>query len=107
MPYLAEKVRIEGTMLDRRRKLSEEDKDRLRQLREMDGTSYAKLGKMFGVSKRLAIFICRPDLFERHKARFKELRKDGRYYDRVKHNESVKKMRHYKHELLQNGLVSL
>lgn len=107
MPYLAEKIKIEGTMLDRRRKISEEDKDRMRQIRDDEGLSYSKLGKLFGVSKRLAIYICRPDLLEKQKAHFKELRKDGRYYDREKHNLSVKEMRRYKHKLLKENKISL
>jgi len=104
MPYKCEKVvKLEGTMLDRRRKLTEDQKAYIKWLHEEEQLSYNALAKQFGVSKRLVIFICNPEIHEKHKARFKELRKDGRYYDREAHNEAVKNMRHYKQELYLEG----
>lgn len=104
MPYKCEKVvKLEGTMLDRRRKLTEDQKAYIKWLHEEEQLSYNALAKQFGVSKRLINFICKPEAHEKCKARFKELRKDGRYYNREAHNESVKNMRHYKQELYLEG----
>lgn len=105
MPYKSEKIKIEGTMFDRRRKLSDDQKQHIRWLREEEEISYNNLAKMFNVSKRLIIFVCCPEKEEKSRQRFKELRKDGRYYNRESHNQSVKEMRRYKQELVKNGTL--
>jgi hypothetical protein len=67
--------------------------------------SYNKLAKEFKVSKRLVYFICNPDKLREHRERHKELRKDGRYYDREKHREAIKSTRRYKQKLHLNGEI--
>jgi ribosome-binding protein aMBF1 (putative translation factor) len=105
MPYKSERIKIEGTQYDRRVKLSPDKKEYVRWLREEEKLSYNQLAKMFGVSKRLIQFVCNPEIHQKAKERFKELRKDGRYYDREAHNESVKSMRKWKQELyLENKI---
>lgn len=99
MPYKSERIKIEGTQYDRRVKLSPDKKEYVRWLREEEKLSYNKLAKMFNVSKRLIQFVCNPEIEKKAKERFKELRKDGRYYDRQAHNESMQSMRKYKQEL--------
>ena len=61
MPYISEKIPIAGTQYDRRRKLTEDQKQYIKWLREEEQMSYNQLAKMFNVSKRLIIFICRPE----------------------------------------------
>lgn len=107
MPYKSEKIRLEGTSYDRRVKLSPDQKEYIRWLREEEKLSYNQLAKRFGVSKRLINFICDPEAYKKHKERYKELRKDGRYYDREAHNESVKGMRRYKQELYVNNILDI
>lgn len=53
MPYKSEKIRIAGTQYDRRIKLTPDQKEYIKWLREKRLISYSKLAKIFGVSKRL------------------------------------------------------
>lgn len=63
MPYKSEKIRIAGTQYDRRIKLTPDQKEYIKWLREKQLISYSKLAKIFGVSKRLIQFICCPDKY--------------------------------------------
>lgn len=75
----AQKIKIENTKHDRRQKLNDEDKQKMRELRARFGYSYNQLADMFGVSKRLAIFVCNPNIYERAKKMFAERHASGRY----------------------------
>lgn len=105
MPYKSEKLKIEGTSYDRRVKLTTEQKNEIVRTRNEYGLSYNKLAKEFKVSKRLVYFICNPDKLREHRERHKELRKDGRYYDREKHREEIKSTRRYKQDLYNKGKI--
>jgi len=107
MPYKSEKIRLEGTKYDRRRKLSDEQREEIRTIRRLYETSYIKIARMYNVSKSLVIYICNPEIEKRNKERHKKLRKDGRYYDREKHNKSIKEMRRYKQELYLKKEIEL
>ena len=52
MPYKSEKIKIAGTKYDRRIKLTKDQKEYIRWLREEEKLSQMKLAKMFGVSKK-------------------------------------------------------
>lgn len=71
MPYKSEKIRIAGTQYDRRIKLTPDQKEYIKWLREKQLISYSKLAKIFGVSKRLIQFICCPDKYLKNKESFK------------------------------------
>lgn len=58
MSSYAQRVRVYGTGYDRRVKLTEDDKEYIRWLRDEEGLSYNKLAAKFGVSKRLIMFVC-------------------------------------------------
>lgn len=106
MPYKSEKIKIEGTKLDRRRKLTEDQKDYIRWLREEEGLSQRKLAAMFGVSRRLITFILDPEKEKRSKERGKQLRKEGRYkYTKEQWAEVMKEHRHYKEQLHKDGII--
>lgn len=79
MPYKSEKIKIAGTKLDRRRKLTEDQKDLIRWLREEEGLSQRKLAAMFGVSRRLITYILDPEKEKRNKTIQKKHRQEGRY----------------------------
>ena len=49
--------------------------------------------------------ICNPEIEERDKKRFKEQQKEGRFYDKEKHRNYMKKHRKYKHTLMVKGLL--
>lgn len=106
MPYTSEKVKIEGTCFDRRQKLSQDQKEYIKWLREEEKMSYQKLADMFNVSKRLMIFICNPDKYEKAKNQFKERKKDGRYNTtKEERAEIMREHRRYKQDLFLNGKI--
>lgn len=79
MPYKSEKIRIAGTQYDRRIKLTPDQKEYIKWLREKQLISYSKLAKIFGVSKRLIQFICCPDKYLKNKESLKQRKAEGRY----------------------------
>lgn len=106
MPYSSEKIPIAGTQYDRRRKLTDDQKDCIRWLREEEQLSHGKLAKMFNVSKRLIQFICDPEAAERDRRALKERRSDGRYkYTKEKWNEVQREHRRHKHQLQVEGKI--
>jgi len=102
MPYRYERLKIKLPRdLDRRIKLSEEDKQAIVQLYKTTGISTRSLAAQYGVSRRSIQFILDPDKLVRNL----EMR-DARggsmiYYDKDKHNESMKEHRKYKHKVLK------
>lgn len=106
MPYKSEKCKIQGTKYDRRRGLSEEQKELIKWLREEEQLSYNKIAKQFFFSKRLIQFICCPEKEDKAKEQFKERRKDGRYkVSKDEWSETIREHRKYKQELyLENKI---
>jgi len=105
MPRISDTIAINNEKLDRRVKLTAEDKELVIWLREEEQISYQKLANRFGVSKRLIIFICKPE------SKVKDLeiiaKRGGSkiYYDRTSHNASIKEHTDYKKELFSQGLI--
>ncbi len=103
MPYLSEKITIRGTSLDRRRKLSEQEKKDITAEYKAGKTSYNKLARQYGVSKRLIIFTVNPEKrLENYKKRV-ERGGSQQYYEKDSHNLSVKRLRQYKQKLYLEG----
>ena len=105
MPFKTDKIPINNEKLDRRVKLTKEDKELVKWLREEEEISYSKLATRFCVSKRLIIFICKP---ETQQACLDARAKKGgsmQYYDRETHNLAMKEHRAYKNELHKKGLI--
>jgi hypothetical protein len=50
-------------------------------------------------------FTLFPERQEKARKAFLERQKDGRYYDREKHNEHMRNHREHKRELYNNGLL--
>jgi len=105
MPRISDTIAINNENLDRRVKLTAEDKELVKWLREEEQISYQKLANRFGVSKRLIIFICKPE------SKIKDLENRAKrggskvYYDRETHTASIKDHRDYKKELFSQGLI--
>lgn len=100
MPYKSEKIKIKDTEFDRRRKLSEDDKKRILELRETDGLSQRKLASMFGVSRRLIQYILDPVKLQRSK----ELHKPY-IYTKEEWAETMRNHRRYKQQLYIEGKI--
>lgn len=105
MPFKSEKIKIEGTKFDRRIKLTQEQKDKIADLKGK--ISRNACARQFGVSKRTIDFIWHQERLERNKQLRRERGGTMQYYDRVKWAERMKEHRDYKQELYLKGKISL
>lgn len=106
MPFTSERIKISGTKYDRRIKLSDDQKQLIRWLREEEQISYQKLADMFNVSKKTIIFVCNPEKYEKAREQFKNRRKDGRYKaSKEEWSKTIREHRHYKQELYLEGKI--
>ena len=105
MPRISDNIPIKNEKLDRRVKLTKEDKELVKWLREEEQISYQKLANRFNVSKRTIIFICKPESLENCKKARKKLGGSKRYYDKEKHRIAIKEHREYKKELYNQKLI--
>lgn len=105
MPYLSTKIRIEKTEFDRRIKLKESDKAKIRELYRQPEYSQRRLADMFGVSRRLIQFVLDPyKLKQNLEARIK---RGGtkHYYNKEKHAVYMRNHRRYKQKLSVEGKI--
>jgi transposase-like protein len=107
MPRKTDTIPINNELLDRRVKLTKEDKEMIIWLREEEQISYQKLANRFGVSKRSIIFICKPETLEACKKKRAERGGSKFYYDREKHTTYIREHRQYKKELNEKGLLKI
>lgn len=100
---IVDRIRIEGTVYDRRRKLTPAQYDEINALRGV--LSANKTAQQFNVSKRMIQFIWYP---ERREANVELRRLRGtKYSTREELTEAVANLRQYKKELLEAGKISL
>ena len=89
MPYKSEKIKLKG-LQDRRKKLTDEQREEIKNLYGTGHYSLNGLAKMFGVSKKTILLIVNKDSAEKAK----EYRKENwREWQRtgVEWNETIKK----------------
>lgn len=103
MPSKLDNVPINNKKLDRRCKLSDEQREEIKGLKEK--MTQSSVAKAYGVSRRLIQFIWYPEQHEENKRRRAERGGSKQYYDREKHNEAMREHRAYKRELEQKGLL--
>ena len=103
MPYLFEKKHIQHKD-DKRRKLSESDKEEIRfRYLKIGGVSQRELAREYEVSRRLIVFCIYP---ERLKANLATRTRNGgskAYYNREKHTEAMQRHREHKKQLHKEG----
>ena len=104
MPYKSEKIPLPRE-LKRNIKLTVEKRKEIRLIRMMAGYAYNQIARAYGVSKRLVIFICNPEIEKRSRERFKELQKDGRYYKKEENTKNIRETRRYKQNLYINKII--
>jgi len=80
-------------------KLTEAQREEIKELYTTTKTSYQKVADMFEVSKRLVYFIVNPDKAEQARAGYKIRRQDGRYYNKELHKLAMRKHRKHKGEV--------
>lgn len=103
MPYKSEKIKIAGGKYDRRIKLKEQDKEDIRNIKNM---SIRAIARLYGVDKRLIQFILFPERYEKNKKLRKERGGSKIYYDKTKQKEYIKKHRRHKQNLFVRGEIS-
>lgn len=105
MPFKSEKIHIDGTQYDRRKKLNEEEKEEVRRLYPQI-QSQRKLAEMFGVSRRLITFILDPVKEIDNKRRQKEKKVTGYVrYSKQQWAATMRDHRRYKQNLYVNGVI--
>lgn len=103
MPRKSDTKAINNKSLDRRVKLSDEDREAIKELKgTMTQTAAAKI---YGVNRRTVSFIWYPEKLKENLERRKERGGSAQYYDREKHNASMREHRNYKKELAEKGLI--
>ena len=101
MPYKSEKIKLHG-LQDRRKKLTDEQKEEIKELYGTGLYSLNNLAKRFEVSKKTVLLIVNKESEERakqyRKEHWKEWQRTGK-----EHNEAIKNTRRYKHKLYVEG----
>ena len=100
MPYKSEKLRLSG-LQDRRRKLTDEQKEEIRTLYAAGKGSQRALASRYGVSRSCIQLLVSPTRAAAVKQRVKEHWKD--YTDRDALTKATRDLRRYKQELYLKG----
>lgn len=101
MPYKSEKIKLSATQ-DRRRKLTDEQKEEIKKLYATGLIGQRPLAKQFGVSRSLIQIIVNPEIAEKKKQRIKEHWRDYRP-TKEEWAETIREHRRYKQELYVKG----
>lgn len=101
MPYKSEKLKLSETQ-DRRRRLTDEQKEEIKKLYATGLVGQRPLAKQFGVSRSLIQIIVNPEIAEKKKQRIKEHWRDYRP-SKEEWAETIREHRRYKQELYLKG----
>lgn len=106
MPYKSEKINLPPEY-DRRRKLTEEQKEEIRVKYATGFYSQRQLAREYNVSRRLITFCIDDTKREKCAEQFKERRKDGRYKPTKEEWAAITRdHRQYKNNLYRQGKIS-
>lgn len=101
MPYKSEKIKLQG-LQDRRKRLTDEQREKIRELYGTGLYSLNGLAKDFKVSKKTILLIVNRDSAEKakryRKEHWKEWQRKGE-----EHNRAIKNTRQYKNRLYKEG----
>lgn len=98
MSKLIEEFRI-GKANDRRRKLTEEQKEEIKALKDT-GLSKKEVAAQYGCDRRTIDFIWNPEKLQRNIQLRQENGGSRNYYDKEKHRQYMQKYRNHKREIL-------
>lgn len=104
MPYRAEKMKLPPE-LDRRRKLSNEQKDEIRHKYNTGAYSLNGLAKEYSVSKKTVMLIVNPESKRKNDQRIKDHWRDY-VPSREQHNAIIREHRAYKAHLYAEGKIT-
>ena len=103
-PYKkAQTIPLEG-MLDRRRRLTDQDKEKIRELYATGKYGHRPLARMFHVSRSLIRIIVDPARAEKVKDRMKAHWRDYTR-NKEKHAAAIRGTRNYKYGLYKAGII--
>lgn len=106
MPYKSEKMKLPRDQ-DRRIKLTDAQREEIRQKYASGLYSQRALAKEYNVSRRTIQFTVDADKYARAREQFKQRRKDGRYKpSKEEWAETVREHRRYKQRLYVNGKLA-
>lgn len=101
MPYKSEKIKLQG-MQDRRKRLTDEQREEIKDLYGTGFYSLNDLAKRFNVSKKTILLIVNKNSAETakqyRKDHWQEWQRKGK-----EHNEAIMKTRKYKQQLYKEG----
>lgn len=100
MPYKSEKIKLPPE-LDRRRKLSDEQKDEIRHKYATGSYSLMSLAKEYGVSKKTVLLLVNPESKRKNDEYIKEHWKDYAV-SKEERNAVIREHRAYKHRVLKD-----
>jgi len=103
MPRKSDLIPINNESLDRRVKLTKEEKEDIHA--NVLGLSQRVLARTYGVSRRTIQFILSPEKLEENLKRRKERGGSKQYYDKEKWRVTMKEHRDYKKKLFQEGKI--
>lgn len=98
MPAAVDKYTLSNENLDRRVKLTKEQKDEIKTIG--DRMSIHAIAKLYGVSRRTIQFILDPKKLEENKKLRQQRGGWKQYYDKEKQVQATKNYREYKQSLL-------
>ena len=101
MPYKSERIKLAPTQ-DRRRKLTDEQKEEIKKIYESGVCGTRPLAKQFGVSKTTIQIIVNQDIAAKRKQYIKDHWRDYRP-SKEEWAETMREHRHYKQELYLKG----
>lgn len=105
MPRKSDSIPINNENLDRRVKLTADQKNEIRLAYKSGEISTYKLAKIYGVSRRTIQFILSPEKLQENKQRRAERGGTKIYYDKTKHARATREHREYKKKLYAEGKI--
>lgn len=106
MPTIIDIVKI-PTQLDGRRKITDEQRQEIRRLYEIEQRSIHHIARTTGVSKRSVQFILFPERAEVVRQRAKEVKRWEAGNKKEKHTPAMQKHRAKKKDLIAKGLIKI
>lgn len=108
MPYKSASIKLDPSQ-DRRRKLTDEQKEEIRRIYKSGVCGTRPLAKQFGVSRSTIQVIVNPNIAERHKQRAKEHWRDYRpqkeeWAATIRDHRRYKQVLYLKGELKTNNM---
>lgn len=106
MPYKSEKMKLSKSQ-DRRIKLTDEQREEIRQKYSTGLYSQRALAREYNVSRRLITYIIDDEKYQRSKEQLKERRADGRYKPtKEEWAKTMREHRQYKQRLYLDGKLT-